>query len=305
MQLFFKNCIRLVAVSSRKERSMSIFQKLFGGADTKPEDIPTLADAAAALDRLRAARAENAARERELIAGRRAAIEGDASDATILKMDRELEKLVLESERLDVLEPRIIARLSELQSADRAALLAQLRGIYETRVAELDRAMEALLEPLGNLQEILRQLDVAGFSGEARAFVVPPPYLGAGGVAISAETLENWRQQREHNLDMHALAAAPRPAPTPAPPPAPKAPERVRLQDAAYRPAPTRAARKVEEEPSFGFMKIAVLRNGLEIAGEARVIGDELILPVSDAERLARTGAVDIVARGEVGRAAE
>ena len=75
-----------------------------------------------------------------------------------------------------------------------------------------------------------------------------------------------------------------------APPPAPK---------------PRRAAKKVGESPSYGFSKILVLRDGLELNDVQRIVGDELIVPCEQAERLAHNGAAEIIESGVIGNAAE
>ncbi|ULO22977.1 hypothetical protein [Methylocystis sp. SB2] len=278
---------------------MSIFDRLFGTADAKPEGLATISEAAAALERLRVARAANVQRESEVIAERRAALGSDAADAVIAKHDRELEKICLDDERLDVLEPRIIARLSALQSSERAALLAQLRDIYNARAAALDAAMAAVLDPLADLQEAIRQLDAAGFSGEARAFVVAPPNVG-NAIVISGETLENWRQQRERVADMHAAAAAPRPA-SAKPVAMGKAAEPEPVRESIKR-APSRAPLRHDGPVAYGFAKIAFLRAGVDLGdGMASVPGDEAVRPLEVANQIARSGAADIIEIGAAG----
>jgi hypothetical protein len=295
-----------VAILPRQnqEGGLSFFSKFLGGSAKTPEELADIPSVNGALAALRSERAGLLAERQEITKRRQAAIAADESDAALKRLDSQFDTTFLGEERCDALEARLLDRLKVLQGEERAALLESLIAVLRQREHALDAALAACVETLGDYFEVTRQIEAAGFEQQARSLIIPPP-LTANGVVASAESLELWRRQREHVLAVIALASAPRPARKPAAPPVPRAPERAKLQDPAYRPAPTRAARKVEEAPSFGFWKVTVLRNGLEVGGNAHVVGDEIILAAAEAERLARTGAVDIVERGEVGRAAE
>jgi hypothetical protein len=205
----------------------------------------------------------------------------------------------------------LLQRISDLQSAERRALLEELRALYQKAERELDAAMSAIIDPLANFLEIVAQFDRLGFNEEARSFVSQPPLLGtgAGSVVVGEVTLENWRRERDHRAVRLAAPVRMSSPSLPAVAPAIAAAKKAALKPAPVNPDrktwPTRAARKVDDAPAFGFAKIVVLRAGLEIDGVAHVTGDELIVANDVANRLLRTGAADLLFRGEIDEAAE
>ncbi len=134
---------------------------------------------------------------------------------------------------------------------------------------------------------------------------------------MTPETVQLFRRNRENLADRRATAETRKVAPpaTPAqaryksPPfivhpltPRPKIEHKATEAPLPeYRPKPSRAAVKIEGKPAFGFVKITVLRLGLEIEGVRRAVGDEIILRNDEADRWLRTGGVEVVERGEIG----
>lgn len=281
---------------------MGIISAIFGKPSARGDAIESADAARTALARITQERAEaervitdSAERRRELLLV-------DGSDKDIAKLDADADAARLTIERLDAIEPGIHARLREFLDAARRALLAELRGIYLERISSLDAAMAAALDEFDEYLEIVRQLDSAGFSAEARAFVVAPPTNGAG-LVLTRGTLEHFRRSREAIADMPS-AAARRQTPRPAAAPRVAAPP-IERPDPEYRPRPKRAPSKVEGPPPAGFSKILVLRDGLELDEKQHITGDEVIVSTTQADTLARKGAVEIVERGEIARAAE
>lgn len=276
---------------------MSFLRKLIGGGVTTPDELHDVQAVCAALSAAARERETIEAERRDLIERRHAALAADESDSAIKRIDTTLDTLSLSEDRLDALLPRLHRRMGELQSADRQNTLSMLKGEYNIIVNDLDAAIAAVLLPLSKFHVIVGQIDAAGFSVEARHFVIPPPLVGEG-VLASPETLELWRRERERVADMMATAArglplhAPR---TEAPKPAPVAPPAPVIMQ----PRPRRAPIKVAGSPAYGFTKIVLMRNGVEIDGVARIAGDEIILPSSKAEQIVRNGAADIVEFGK------
>lgn len=186
-----------------------------------------------------------------------------------------------------------MARFAELQCADRRALLEELKTIYQSRADSLDSAMCEVVVALDDYLEIARQLDAAGFEQAACGFVAKPP-LTAGGILVGEQSLESWRRERERIADMRiafdsARALNPKPAHVAAP-----ARPAIERPDPEYRPKPRRATKKVDGSIPFGYSKIIILRNEVELNNTQCVIGDELIVTTEVANMLARNGAVEI-----------
>lgn len=227
----------------------------------------------------------------------------DGSDEKIREIEKRADDARLILERLDAAEPELRARLLELQSDERRARLGEFAVVYEQRAGELDAAMAHLLGVYDAYQVIVDQITIAGFDTEAQSFVTAPPYLN-GGLGVTLDTLELFRRRRERLAEMAARKAAgapqnPRPAPAPViakPRPTPIPPARVQVN---------RNPIKADGVAPFGFSKITPLRPGIEIEGKRYVIGDEIIVENEIADRLLRTGGVDLVALGEIERAAE
>ncbi len=296
---------------------MTLFSRLFGGVKKVPEDLATLQEAGAALEALRQERADVRPALDELVHKRRTALLADESDKHIQALDAEHDRLLLLQERLDAAEPRILARIGELQGKQRRELFESMMVILREREAALDAAMAAVVDAFGGYQTIAEQFESAGFSQQARSVIIPPPALANGGVIASAATVENWRRMREAVADRQAVhesrkvhqlpqASGPYKAakfvppfsiyPKIAPPPAPAA---AALQS-EYRPKPSRPPIRQEGDVPFGFAKIVILRSGLPVANEPRVAGDELILSNDDADAALRTGGAEIVERGTI-----
>jgi len=281
---------------------VGIIAAIFGKSGPKKGALETVADVTNALSRLAAEREQARRAIDDALAKRRELLLVDGSDQEIAKLDDAVDAGHLTLERLDLAEPRLHARLRELQDEARRARLAELEANYHRASDTLDAALNAVLEPIDAYKAAVGALEANGFILEAGAFLAHPPLLGDGAL-VTAEGLENWRRARDAR---HAVAAVPRPAPAPVAPPKveTRTAERAKLQPPEYRPGPRRAPRTINEAPSFGFAKILVLRDGLEFGGQLHVGGDEIIMPTVDAEALGRNAAIEILEYGRIDAAA-
>ncbi|RTL88094.1 MAG: hypothetical protein EKK29_05815 [Hyphomicrobiales bacterium] len=283
---------------------MGFFERFLPNAVKSPEELATIVDCNSALIALRNERVENDAERAQITDRRQAALEADESDAALGKIDDQLDRSFLSSERLDVLERRILDRLATLQDDARREQLTLLEGEMRRVENELDAAMGAAAEVFDRYLTLAGQFDQCGFSEVARSIFAVPPMI-SGGLVCGKEPLEIWRRERERISDMRARSAAGQPLKLghPALPiapvrPAPNPPERAVMQDPSYRPGPSRAPQKVAERPSYGFSKIVFLRSGVELDGNLHVVGDEVIVGSDKANDLMRTGAADLIERG-------
>ncbi len=149
-----------------------------------------------ALARVESERAEAASTIDRALEQRRDLLLRDETDKQIAALDAAVDAAHLVLERLELAEPQLHARLREFLDAERRQRLAELRHDYDDAAKALDAAMDRALEAFAEHQKVVQQLDAEDFSAEGREFIIPPPYLG-NGIAISAETLELWRQQRD------------------------------------------------------------------------------------------------------------
>ncbi|MFO1118338.1 MAG: hypothetical protein U1E28_21925 [Beijerinckiaceae bacterium] len=281
---------------------MALFDKILGRRKS-PTALQSSEEAAQALAALRKEREDSRARLVELADRRRTALGDDVGDEKIAQIDEEQDAALLVIERCDAIEPRLIAKLAEVQSAARAARLAELIPKFKIVEGRLDAALEAAVTAFAEYRVAIAGFSSEGFEDYARTQINPPPAVGVEGVIASPDLLELWRRSREDRSDMAAAATKLQPPARPvekavAPPAAPR-------PDPQYRPTPGRKPMKVEDKPAFGFVKVVMLRNGVEVDGKARVLSDELIVSTDLATALCKSGAADILERGKLERAAE
>jgi hypothetical protein len=281
---------------------MSLWKKITGDKEKSPGEMAA-PEVETALRKLRAQREA----AELIVAGafdrRQAALADDLPDAELIKIDRERDAAELTIERAEALEPRLIARLSELQDAQRTALFNEMLAVFRDRESLLDAALAVAVDRHADYLAIKGQIETTGFSSQLASLIVLPPLLHDG-VRVSKELLDLWRAERDRLASRRAALASGRPidpvrAPRKVVPIVP-APAAAQAPEPAYRPKPSRPPLKEEGSPPFGFSKIVVLRQGLEVNGERRVAGDELILSNDDADAALRTGGAEIVERGAI-----
>lgn len=278
---------------------MSIFSRLLGGQAQRPEDLDTIQAVAGALDALAAEREAAKGNRQELIERRHAALAADESDAAIKKMDSAIDAVELTLDRLESVEPRLHARLDVLQTAGRRETLGVMRAEYDKIVRDLDAAMQTVIAPMEAFREITSQLDRAGFSNEARGFIVPAPLYGDG-ILVSPTSLENWRRDRERLSDVSAKIAM---GVSVSRPIAPEPPKVVPIRPPA--PAPAPASHK--KEPlrlagpiAFGMTRIQCQSNGVDYNGRQCVVGDTFDVTREEASYLLQGTAFRFVAGEEI-----
>ncbi len=289
---------------------MTLFSKLFGGAKKTPEELATLQEAGAALEALRHERADARTALEALVEKRRAALLADESDKNIQALDAEHDRLLLLQERLDAAEPRILARIGELQGKQRRELFESMVVTVREREAELDTALAAAVLAFDSYQVIAEQFDRAGFGQEARSVIIPPPMMG-GGVLASAATIENWRRMREAHADRRAAFESRKANPTPkaqgpykAPRfiPTPFTPSKPIVREIAPPPAPMsvkRVPRKLSGPVGPGYVRVRCVRNNVSFENTMAVVGDEFDVLREVSDHLARGVAFEIIALGE------
>lgn len=280
---------------------MSFFAKFLGDGAKTPEALATVEQVGAALDLIARERQIAADNRRDLLQRRIEALANDATDKAIAAIDAQIDALALVEDRLEILQPRLLRRLDELQSASRRETLATLEREYQNVVRDLDSAMQGVLEPFARLQAITHQMDSCGFSSEARGFVVPPPTVGAG-VLCDPVTLENWRRARENNADMRARAANPVPAPTPAPSKVIPIRRAIDHGNPTRDPAPMsnrRAPRRLTGPIDKGMVRIEATMNNADFGGMQSVIGDQHDVTREEADYILRGVAFRFVASEE------
>lgn len=274
---------------------MALFSKLFGGAKKTPEELETLAEAGAALETLRQERADARTAIEGLVQRRRDALLADESDKSIQALDAEHDRLILLEERLDATEPRILARVSALQTVERRELFASMVSVFREKEGALDAALATAVDALADYLNVVQQFDAAGFSAQARSVVIRPPFIGADGVVASASLLELWRRDRERVADRQAaidsgreidpvraplkIVPIPRKA---APPPAPMSTKR----------APKRLSGPVGP----GYRRLECLMNGVDFEGTQAVIGDQFDVLIEMADYVLRGRAFKLIA---------
>jgi hypothetical protein len=281
-------------IKSRRDH-VTLFSKLFGGAKKTPEELATLPEAGAALEALRQERADVRTALEVLPQKRRAALLADESDKQIQALDAEHDRLLLMQERVDAVEPRILARIGELQGEQRRELFASMVGVFRKKESALDAALGVAVDALDDYLNMVRQFDAASFSAEARNIVIRPPFIGVDGVVASKSLLENWRRERERVADRQAALASGRPidpvraprkvvpiAPKVAPPPAPNSIKR----------APKRLSGPVP----FGYQRVECQMNNVSFEEQMCVIGDQFDVMKEVADHVLKGAAFILVA---------
>ncbi len=202
-------------------------------------------------------------------------------------------------DRCDAVEPMLLARLRDLQSAERKALLATLENNISATEKALDAALAKAIDAFEDYTESLRQLDVMGFTGAIS--LASAPRVGEG-VLAERMALERWRQQREFLSDAAAAAVMPFVPPAPAPPKVvPLKRREIETGDprAVARPTP-RAPRKLPGPIERGTVRIEAVMANADFAGMQSVVGDQHDISREEADYILRGSAFKFVASAEI-----
>jgi hypothetical protein len=281
-------------IKSRRD-DVALFSKLFGGVKKTPEELATLQEAGAALEVLRHERVGVRTALDELIQKRRTALLADESDKHIQALDAEHDRLLLLQERLDAAEPRILARIGDLQGYQRRELLASLVGVFREKESALDAALAIAADALDDYLNTVQQFDAAGFTAQAASIVIRPPFIGVDGVVASKSLLELWRRERERVADRQAALASGRPIdPIRAPRKVVPIPRKI-----APPPAPMsikRAPKRLSGPVPFGYQRVECQMNNVDFQETMCVIGDQFDVMKETADYVLRGSAFTLIA---------
>jgi hypothetical protein len=292
----------------------------FGKRDAKAPAPVTTEDRIAAVERALARLRD----EREVVnaqiegapARRRELLLVDAADDGLLALDREIDSLHLQIERLDALEPELLDRLAEFHDAVRQGRWSSLVYRHDNAVREHLRRLAAAADSLREVRAILteaqasfpvergarmigtigldyvaddalmhqeRELDrLSSFDTKAR----PLPKLGAPRPPVTGLEIKA-AQTLPHGLGRQGVARAGGAPPKAAPAPVPR-------QLAPIVPRVKRNDPPADE----GERRIRVLRETSGPNCEPLGNGDELSLPAADADAIVRRGAADYIVAG-------
>jgi hypothetical protein len=261
----------------------------------------------AAMARLRQEREATEAGISAAAERRREILLEDASDDAIAELDRGADRLHLQLERIDAIEPELLARLQDLQNAARrqewqslvhqhdqatrdylAAFdlfldrYRQVLGIWERAAAKgFDERLHRFVTPTHIVDaDILYRLErdfarVAGIAPTTVApvaqpvAVAPKPAVGGGQVGeITADATGKITKAKANGHDLPPAAAV----------------------------AKRRASRRPLTEPQVGEAAVDILRSGVEMPdGSQASTGDRFNLPSAQARTLVEHGAADYV----------
>lgn len=275
---------------------MSLFSRIFGEAK-KPEELASLAEAGRALEAARRERSD----AQKVLDGigdrRRAALLADEADKVLVALDAEHDKALLTQERLDALEPRILTRISELQTAEKRQLFEGLIEAFRAKEAALDAALDVAVEACEDYREASRQIDASGFGMQGAAMIARAPLHGDG-VLASRQALEFWRRGREALADRRASFAA-RPM-NPLPKPAKVVPIK-KAPPAAHDPGWKKIEpRRLSGPVGPGRVRVECILDNVSFADRMCVCGDQFDIEHEIwRDHLSRGVAFKLIALGE------
>lgn len=263
----------------------------------------TIADVEAAISRLNG--------ERELARGKLAAalqererlLLVDGSEKRIGALEAECDAVRLTLERCERAEPLLLVELTELRSAAKQKLWAELRDEHGRVALAYAELLRAAVVKRQAMLEISDRAGNAGFGNEAQAYLTPPhPWLNSDAVGLFVSALERSREmprplipreaapaQKHREFRYAAMPGRPSSAPASKQPAAPPPPPKPK---AAAKPAPPPPPPLAAD--ADGNAKVVVLRPGIELAdGRRPRVSDVVSLPFAQAEALLRNGAAD------------
>jgi len=252
---------------------ISEITSFIAGSGGKPEK--RVADTEAAVAKLVSKKETARTVITALMRRRQASLLEDGTDKKIAEIDAEADRHRLVIERLEALEPRLINELQNLRSQARQARWRDLHTRWTLAARDYADAVRAAVKRRGVMVALSDEARAQGFEQEANSCFVAPMLV------LTELALSEFERELDRLADAEALRAAPKPAPvTATPKPAPPA-------------KPPR--QRVAETPSEGEVVVAIVRNGVELPGRPPLaVGDLVAVKLDQAEKLMRSGAVDL-----------
>ena len=273
---------------------MGFLSEIFGSS--KKAAAPTVEGAEAALARLTAERSSAHAEVKTLTERRRALLLVDESDAEIAQLDQTIAAAELRLERLEEIEPKLLADLGQARDRRRQDQWAEMRGRGLAAAEKYLSSARAAHADLMAYAAIIDEATAAQFTAEARAsFPFAPLTLGP-------DLLAAFDRKLERSTVIEAKAPAPsKPPKKPTPAATAKKPtvEKVKVEKAKTAllalPAPRREPPKADAE---GMLWVMTTRPGLAdpVTAEPLPMAATVRLRFDDAMNLLRSGAVTQVA---------
>lgn len=240
----------------------------------------------------------------ELNIRRHQALLDDADDATLDKIEREIDRATVRMEKLTISEEPLRTRLTAVHAKKRKEAEAALIPAHRAARGEYCAALRAMVAARRKLDEIDHEACLA--LGEGRARLVMPACAYTG--QLTAQFVEMWlnREEQEYALPMTPTLPTPVKAVQPVPVRTRLPHERAKATDsqrpvALFEPQPARqpAPRTPDDVAPLqpGETRVKVLRSGFSPADDrpAACYGQLVRMPHGAAKRAADAGAVEII----------
>jgi hypothetical protein len=194
-------------------------------------------------------------------------------------------------ERIDVVEPELLAKLQDLRGAARQQQWGALALAHDRAMGAYLAACRLLVERYGEVLAVWEAAAAAGFNERLYRFVtLPTPHLVMPDILL--------RLEREFDRVTGMVAAAPSKPATAAQPSAANGSRPVAATNGHAEPIPTPRPRRKPKRPAAppaeGEIAVSILRSGVELDdGTQLCIGDMANLPAAAARALVERGAAD------------
>jgi hypothetical protein len=261
-------------------------------ADGGPRSI---SEVEAALTRLSSERSAADAAFKAAHRRRGELIDSDASDEEIRAIEATADAAGLALERLERLEPKLVAELQTLRTEAKQARWRLLLGQYQDASVSYAAALRVAIERMHVMLSLNTEARRLGYEHEVQASFIPPTrMISIEAVDIFEAALERARDAATPKPPPQARAAPPKAA---APPPAAQA-----APPAPKPPRPAQAPPKPVFEPpapdESGRVPIVFLKAGIELDGLPRPrVGDTVLLDAGQARQIVLAGVADYAER--------
>lgn len=256
------------------------------------DDSAAVAAAETALARLSSERDVAQAAIAAAADKRRALLLRDGTDDAISALEAETDAHHRTLERLDLLEPELLANLSAARGAQRQAILRHLAEEAPGAASRFAAALREAERRRLNVAELHAQADAAGVGHELRRVLEPAP----------------WPFTNIDFLETYEVTTERRAAEFLRPPTAPPAPATVTARPPVAKAVPPTPPSPVSQKPPApppppeggGWREVMILRGGYpDTAGHGRTAGERIWLPPDVAQRAAQNGAVELISEDE------